>query len=353
MTRIDVSSTSMLILEEKCSVLFASDVWIPDWIESRERISNGEKNILLMGSFFERIFQFTYWPDNSFHLFCFSQSVKNILVKMFLFESNTIEVIPRYKLFPICTTLLPFLNESPFTLVHAGRISPQKNIEFIILINFYFQILVSPDIKLSLMGKFDNEFHHDVLNINFLDYQKKIIHLINSLPWPGEKPVIQSHFKSYEWCSHFPPNGVLISASTLVSEDFSVSAAQAQENGFPILAPYWGGFQDLKGDNVRLFDHKLIGTSYNSFKDISEKAKNFVLKYLDQNIFHTPSNAIIFQNTVTPRAIDKDYLKKKYNDNILKWGKEIGHIADENFPLFAKSENGQKFFREYYFHFSN
>lgn len=346
MNKPEVSSKSMKLIESKFNQLISDTAWVPDWKLTQKSYSGNCENVLVMGCFFQRIFQLEYWPQKEFKLFCLSRAVKNTLINLFDFDSDVVSIVPRYSLFKTSCDYINFPS-SDFTLVHSGRISPQKNIEFIIFITFYFQILVSPKINIVLMGDFDNEYHHNLLNIKTCNYQDKIYQLINSLPWIGNKPQIINNLSSDDWCSHVPDKGLIFSASNLIYEDFSVAVAQAQELGLPCLLPYWGGFKDVIGSNIKFYDSNLIGSSNESFSLLSLKAKLFVQSYMSNTLFLQSKLGHPQPDLKNPNAINLSYLEKKINDNIKRWGPEIRHIIEGNFHLFVKSENGVKFFSEY------
>lgn len=340
----ELSQNSMGLLESKFAELTGKSVWVPDWKDASTRYkTKSAETVLLMGYFFHRIFELNYWPENDFALFCLSTPVKKVLVEMFGFDADKIGVVPRYELFPLSQNLLPFPQLTKAHFVHAGRISPQKNIEFLILLTFHFQVLIDPSVRLSLFGPFDSEYHHDSVNFHYTDYKKKITQLIDSLPWPGEKPVIETGFSSEDWLHHMPENAVMVSASTLLSEDFSVSIAQAQEKGWPCLLPHWGAFQDVIGNNVLFYDVDLVADSSQGLNDISKKARAFVLQ--KDSFQKSTSNERLKLNY--PKKMNRDYLKEKMNENLVKWGPDLQFIIDDNFPAFVKSETAAKFFPEF------
>lgn len=345
----DISFRSVSLIEKLVCELFKNNVHIPDWgMCKNDDIVPECAIVLTTGLFYQKVFEIKDWPQNDFSFFCLSSAVKKVLVELLGFDSEVIGVIPRYRLFPPAQNFITYPGDFNFKLVHAGRISPQKNIEFIIFVTFYFQILLSPSIELTLMGNFDNDHHRNTLGIKNIDYKNKIIRLIDSLPWPGKKPEILSDFNPTEWLTAFPSNGIFFSASNLISEDFSVSIAQIQQSlGSPCLIPYWGGFKDVRGDNIRFYDVNNIATSNEPFEVLSKKAKLFVESYAQKKLFHTPLHLSNTSNFISPQKINRGYLIEKIVENKKRWGDEIKHIENGDFYLFAKSQNGQKFFKEY------
>jgi glycosyltransferase involved in cell wall biosynthesis len=343
----DPSYRSLTLIHEKVSNLLGHSVFLPDLKESID--PEGEhQHVLATGLYFRRVFEINYWPKNDFYLYCLSPSVKEVLVKLLSFDPEFINVIPRYTLIPPLDLNTPFQLSNDFTIVFAGRVSPQKNIEFLIMINFYFQLMYSEKIKLLILGSFDNEHHFNALNIYDKNYEVKIHSIINSLPWPGEKPTIIKGLNQFEWIDRVPKNSIYLSVSNLISEDFSMACAQVQNQlSIPLILPQWGAFKDIIGENVRFYHSELIAASNESFVCIAEKSKNFVQLFIQKKLFQNKSNKLLNMELMQCAMINRTYLQEKIELNILKWGRETEEIIKGNLSQFTKSRNGQSFFNEY------
>jgi hypothetical protein len=90
-------------------------------------------------------------------------------------------------------------------------------------------------------------------------FKKKIQKLIADLDWSID-PVFCENLGPHAWYREKIHNPMLVSLSTHFMEDFSVSAAQAQAQGWPCLVPSWGGFQDICGPNVLKFSPHLVAS---------------------------------------------------------------------------------------------
>ena len=340
----DVCSTSINLLEKRFNEIRKTKVFIPDIAEPVDFDETVDSNeVLLMGRYFERIFQLEYWPKSSFYFYCLSTQVRKILIEVFNFSPEAIGHISRYDLFPTCTSEVKEFNLNESThFYHAGRISPQKNIEFIIFTVFYLQIFFSKNIKLSLFGNFDNEYHRDRPGFRYIDYELKINKIIANLPWVGEKPQFFSNLNQDEWLMHIPIEGIFFSASKLISEDFSVSGAQVQQKGLPLLIPWWGGFKDLVGENIKHYHSSLIATSHASVTQISSHAKAFAmnLKTKESGTLFSSGNETM--KTIIPtQKIDRNYLRERIEFNIKNLSPNLELISENNLPLFASSDEGQ------------
>lgn len=342
MNKKDVSARSMTILEERASALLG-EIWVPDWNQAYNR-QDKISSVLLMGSYFEKVFHLEDWPDADFSLYVLSPRVKAVLVSLYGFDQEKVGVLSRYEMFPASGQETPFSFNEGMSLYYSGRLSPQKNIEFLVLSAFYLQMLYSEKISLKMFGEFDNEYHKDILNCPFGDYKNRIEKLIESLPWPGEKPSIHKDLNETQWLEFIPSNGVFLSCSNLISEDFSVVAAQLQGIGKPMIVPSWGGFNDLRGSNVRHFSVDLIGHSHEDFKVMNQKAKAFAAELI-QGHYYLLNNSD--NTTYRPsEKMNRDYLKEKMSDNRKRYGQAADFLIERNLPAFASSEAGQVFFKE-------
>lgn len=341
---LEVSHKSIGMIEKRFTHYRQLPLWIPDWDISTEDKAIPDLDVLLMGSFFERIFQTEHWPNNEFNFFVLSNKSRQCLIDLYGFEESVVGLINRNTLFPPSEAITTFNLNKDTTLVYAGRLSPQKNIEFLIFTVFYLQFFLSSSIKLKLLGNFDSVYHRDILGCNYKDYQKKIDALISQLPWPGEKPEIINNLNENEWLNYLPTNGFFISTSNLISEDFSVTTAQLSEIGYPMLLPNWGGFSDVTGVNVKHFPENLIENSHQSISTCSEKAKFFARLIIDNKFLNI--NNIHTKNILPTQKIDRAYLEKIYLLNLKKWGDEIQLLREKKMSTFALTKTGQHFFQE-------
>ncbi len=341
----DVSFKSINMLEKRFAEYRQRKIWVPDWGYTSLAAQEDEVDVVIMGSFYERLFQIDFWPEGDFFLFCLSPRVKRVLIELFGMNPRTIGHISRYELFPLKSPPLErFTFKENDHLYYAGRLSPQKNIEFLVFFTFYLQILLSSDVKLSLFGDFDSEYHKDIKGCLYQDYEKKINKLIDSLPWPGEKPSLTTGLNEQQWLKDIPKRGLFVSASNLISEDFSVTAAQLQQAGRAMLLPLWGGLGDVVGENVRHYSSSFIGHSHLSLREVRERAKVFASACITEDIFITSSE--VSETVIPDLKLNREMLTKLYLENQKKWGREVNFLAEKNLPAFVATKTGQVFFRE-------
>ena len=197
---------------------------------------------------------------------------------------------------------------------------------------------------LKLFGQYDNEYHKDILNCPYGDYSLKIKKLIEGLPWPGSPPEFFHDLNEYEWINCVPENGLFFSTTTLISEDFSVAAAQLQEKGKSLLIPSWGGLSDVCGENVRHFSADLIAHSHEDLKVINEKARILAKKVISGQLEISARKEI---ETLAPeKKMNRHYIQQKIVENREKYGKEIDFLCSGNLHFFTGSSTGQKIFTE-------
>lgn len=341
----DVSDKSITLLEEAVKQFLGVRPWVTDWRKEYDPHCENSDFALTMGSYFETIFQTKLWPQNDFQLFCLSPAVKNLLVNVFYFDEQSVGCFSRYDLFPKTNVKSEIFELSPETnLYFAGRLSPQKNIEFLILTFFYLQILFSSKLTLHLLGDFDNEYHKDIAGCPFGEYKNKIVTLIESLPWPGEAPIFVHGKNETEWLNFIPENGLFFSCSNLISEDFSVTAAQLEEKGRAMLLPYWGGFMDITADNVSFYSAEYIAHSHLDLKTTNSAAKKLAGELIKGN-YHKNQTAL-FKTYFPEQKINRAYLKQKIEENKKRWGSEIDLLVSDQRANFVTTEAGQRLFKE-------
>ncbi len=341
----DVCFKSINILEERFNSIRSTSVFVPDKeFSNQSNTSSSNTDVLLMGRYFERIFQLDHWPKNPFNLFCLSPQVRKILIEVFGFHPEIIGHISRYELFPVdLKDITPLAITEQTHFYFAGRLSPQKNIEFIIFTIFYLQYFLSSKINLTLMGNYDNEHHRDLRGCHVGDYATKIKKIVDSLPWPGEKPTFKHNLDEHEWIKHIPTEGVFLSASNLISEDFSVSAAQLQQIGLPQCLPWWGGFKDIKGENIKHFPASYIAHSNESLNKINTKAKIFAADIAKSSALSNHAHMQKAMTTIIPQdKIDLSYLKDRIDYNLKIKGPSLLHLINAEMPRFTLSEEGQQ-----------
>jgi glycosyltransferase involved in cell wall biosynthesis len=341
----DVSDKSIRLIEVAVKQFLGERPCVTDWGVTPVGPDEKFNYALTMGSYFERIFQIEFWPRNDFELFCLSPAVKNVLVNVFHFDAELVGCFSRYDLFPKTNIALEDFKFTKDThLFYAGRISPQKNIEFLILTFFYLQMLYSSKLTLHLIGDFDNEYHKDIPGCPYGEYKNKISTLIQSLPWPGSIPELIHGKSETEWVNFIPEHGIFFSCSDLISEDFSVTAAQLEAKGTAMLLPHWGGFADVTADNVRFFPSNLIANSHMDLKAINSSAKKFATEIVEEKFSTEKNNQ--FQTFFPKKKINRSYLEQKILENKNKWGNEIDFLIKNQLPQFVLTETGQKIFKE-------
>jgi hypothetical protein len=321
-----------------------SVVWFIDIDKELPEKFSSENNIevVFFGGFLERCTELKSWPDKHFRLWCLSSAVKDILVKLIGFSDTSLKVIPRYKLFAAPKTVRKWPKlDSEFSFIYAGRISAHKNLECLLYTVFYLQIHFGLKAKLYLMGKDDNLTHRYRPLCVLGSYKMKILTLINRLPWL-DRPEYLGELKENEWSQKDYKNPVFVNFSTYLCEDFSVSVAQAQEQGWPVVLSNWGGLKDVKGD-VLFIPAQMISTTFDSHEIEKKKSKE-----LASFIFHNLSKPHFAEYPQAKPELLHDFLEiseifKIASEFELKLGKGFKLIQEKKMEQCFIEKNGFEF----------
>jgi glycosyltransferase involved in cell wall biosynthesis len=321
------------------------NVWYPDMeIVFPERLQN-ETNIqvVLFGSFFEKIFETGNWPEKNYTLWCMCTRVKNILTEVCLFPEASVKCIPRYELFNKGSP--KFLNfNQPINLVYSGRLSSQKNIEFFLAFASSLEKLSPFDVHTTLLGKWDNRIPKHRGRYIIDSYQTNINYFLSKLRFENS-PVFIEDLGPEEWLNYLEGNSLLVSFSSSIAEDYGVSIAQAQEIGVPLLISDWGGHGDVDGNNVYHIPLSMIGESF------SADEKNLLYAEKLAQLFIKNSHS--FNKNASVKKEEKASLEiltlrdfEQIRLNLMqKHGFEMGLLGQNLMSLYASSEKGKDFFK--------
>jgi len=339
----DHCSVSIEILRERVLKFFeVNNIENPYFADCEEQSVDESKvvNIVLFGGYLQRILESGCWNFNKFHFWVLSPSVKKVLVEICGLEADSISVIPREELFSISKVKKVSLEKS-VDLVYAGRISRVKNIELLIYTNYYLQVLLKKDIKLNLIGDFD-ENYHDYWGYfsSSKSYEEELNELVKSLDWPFSKPVFLRKVDHDKWALKNFTSPHYISLSSYLSEDFAVSVAQAQEKGWPCILSNWGAHQDVKGATLVSVNNILPYLKRNIF--IKAYGENIAKEIISSKTICLGNNLETFNRlVVTPKEMDqvRSNLVNKYSRNIMLILRGAGE-------RFAQQSIGEAFYED-------
>jgi len=207
-------------------------------------------DVVVFGDFARQLAARIFWSsENKYRIWTLSEASAKVAREMLLIKD--VGVLPRYKLFPIKAQLrgLPTRKES-FHLVYSGRLNETKNVLNLVRTVSILQTEHRLPVELSLIGNFDSFAREEKgrrINRNF---SKALSRELKALSWINPPSLIKP-VESHEWTQRFRKrNPVFISFSTFFKDDFGVSAAQAQSEGWPLIVSAWGGYRDIRGPNV-------------------------------------------------------------------------------------------------------
>lgn len=353
-TSTDICITSIAMLDTKIKRLLSHKLntetfWIPDHEQNFPINTDSATpvDVVLLGGFLTSFFTTGSWPDLKYRLWVVSSAVRDILVSLLQIDDKYISVLPRYELFRTAQAARFYeIGQDSFDLVYAGRISSVKNIEAAIWLVNFLQMQHNVQVKLVLVGDFDNMSAADRGRWENLSYQSEIKNLIKSLSWKLE-PEFIAKMGSEEWHQQNFKNPVLINLSTFMCEDYSVSLAQAQQQGWPCIITDWGGHRDQAMNNALTVPWQLIGRS-DEPKSVIELKSEILARYIMKHQNTTRHRIQDAQADVTaPQPIDVTELDKARRKVLSKLGPEAYLIEKEGLAAFADTDSGRRFFAKY------
>lgn len=228
-------------------------------------------DVVLSGRLYDEILSYENWPGDKFRLWTLSFPARKARMIIGNMKEDEIGVLPRYELFPVSVQAREFPEiHAPWTSVYSGRISLDKGFGTFLRISSELQELgedVTPVIfGLLQRGRSEKE-NREMLNLK---------ELLGRLKWK-KPPVIYLETSSENWMRMNLVNPVLFNFTTFINDDFGVSAAQAQQCGWPLLLSDWGGNRDIVGKNVRKF--RLQGGDFPAGKEILRVMRNGAPEY--------------------------------------------------------------------------
>lgn len=316
----------------------------PNWSKFKRDKNNIPTDLVLFGSFIQRFLETGNLPSVDYRFWVLSTKVKDVLSTLFNFPVESLAVIPRVAITPKGEEKV--FNEKSFELVHSGRLSPVKNIEMFLLFAYYLQNDHGLECRPVLFGDFDDITHDQHGRIFPTDYRKKITSLSSSLDWKFT-PRFEGLYPSDEWVINQKLNSpVFCSFSTYSKEDFGVSLAQAQEQGWPAILSSWGGHLDSIGDNIYHIPLEYIGESTDELSVIKGRARALARDFINKRAHFTPDK-VNKGKTQLPAPLSVSQLDQLRRSGIEKWGYEIQYITRQLTDHFADTNNGRLFYQEF------
>jgi glycosyltransferase involved in cell wall biosynthesis len=300
-----------------------------------------EVNIVLFGGFLKRILESGCWDFNSAHFWVLCTSVKKTLVELFDFPSSSISVINRESLFNISKVTAPSIKNGT-DFVYAGRLSRVKNLDLLVWSVYYLQTEHNLDIKLNLIGGFEDSNHDYLGFINDDIYEKELSDLIESIDWKFSRPVIVDRMNWTDWPKLNFQNPHYISLSSFLGEDFAVSVAQAQELSWPCILSAWGGHRNVLGATLIPMNYVLPFLNKNVI--VQKYAKNIASYILNSK---TNDKNIAEEGVVTSRSfLSIEDLGKLRREFVTKSGKGVLHLLNDEGWKFSVQESGKAFYQK-------
>lgn len=354
----DICQTSLDILEAKCSDWFARNFpgekcWMPDVADAPPQSTSGEVvHVILAGGFLRRFLESGNWNLDKIKLWALSHATKRVLSQVLGIPSDLVGVIPRTELFPApiradaVSDPFPGPPLSPTfdgeTWVFAGRLSPTKNLEMLIYTVWFLQTEYGRNLRLELIGDFDDQAHPDDGVFPRPKYKPAIEALIAGLNWKIP-PVIRPKTTSNAWLEADHQSPRFVSFSTFISEDFGVALAQAQAAGWPTLTSDWGGHAEAWGLSDIKFPWVYAARAFEPEGLIRLKARQLSAR-LEQPIVNEKT---LPTRDAEPRETSiqaLDGLRRKFLAGL---GPDSASLYRQGPAFFASTAAGRNFFSRY------
>lgn len=313
-----------------------------EWIQAC--LNKNTVNVVLVGSPLSRFAQINLWPERLI-LWVLDQSQKNVLINFAKIPAQKINVIPRYELFPILKRqrAFPKINDK-FTLVYGGRFATAKGVFHCINLAKTLQVDYGLKVELHLCGHFDQMTPHNHLySLSESDFKKVLLSKIKTNDWTTP-PALHLHENEDSWLKLKYQNPVFISLSQHTHEDFGVSLAQAQENGWPCILSPWGAHHSAIQRNVFFIKNNF--SVFSEQKKVESDAQLFA-----EDFVHFLKNKAKTNKTKLPKSrktvpISRPEIQVCQNNLQKLWPKLHKHLQKNRSQLgYLKSQEGKKFYR--------
>lgn len=199
-------------------------------------------DVVLFGDALRVLLDCDDWPRfRRFRLWVLNEEHRQILTKVFPLALKSISVIPRAALVkkPARTRNFPSL-ESPINFIFCGRPVEGKNLRLVSRVVQDFQGR-GIDARLHVFG-----FGHP----------EEYFRFIPEKGW-RKKPFIHGD-KGKNWIGAIPSNSVFLHLGWELTDDFSVSCAEAEEHGIPLIVPARGPYVEVSAGKIIKVPREII-----------------------------------------------------------------------------------------------
>lgn len=360
----DVCQTSLDVLKERVSPLisggqiaigdFADIIWFPDIDRlplQADSTTNTVFDCILTGNFIKRLLESDSWPQGQYRFWVLSKRTKDVLIAFGLLSDEDVEVIPRGSVFKYSDNWNKIDLEKKINFVFAGRISPTKNIESLIFSTYFLQKKFGVSCQLHLIGPTDNLPHPDRGVFNFHSYLDGVKEVSASLDWTTA-PIFHPAVGVEEWLRIDLENKVIVNHSTFICEDFNVSLAQAQNQGWPSIVSSFGGNTDVMLSNSIAIPWNMIARSDES-KIVQRVKSQIVASYIYEQlnrlaISEFDTEKASEQVTLSsPRVMLKERVDQCRKQLLAILGLSIDQVVPNDLTSLALTKSGASFFSYY------
>lgn len=245
-------------------------------------------DVVLFGDALQTIVWAKNWPRKpKYRLWVLCHDMKRIINDLVGIPLSSIGVIPRYEIFPMPQSPYPLPStKENFHFVMSSSYALSKNIELTIGVVNEIQKRSQGEVKLTICSPKPEEY----LARN----------AIKKLKWKFT-PEIKGDL-GLNWQETLPKDSVMINFSTNLFEDFGVSAAQAQEVGFPLIVSDWGAHKDLAGENILKVPPSVFG--HHITKENMQSRITRTVDFIEKALNEPPSTFPKLCEHLKPKALN-------------------------------------------------
>lgn len=298
------SGKSVLFLQKKCRKILRSELGLSlhiptepkfEWHLRREL--QGTRDVLLLGDALLLLTNSYLWPKTGeFRFWVLSEAHKNLIGEIVGIDEKHISVIPRDLIVERKTKAQALPNFSkPSTFVISSRIDEDKNIPFTFHLANALQDLF-PLLRVVIFSPSKNKL--------------AVKECIDQFSWKRRPRFLGD--RGFHWHKSVKlAQPFLVNLSTYPMEDFSVSTAQAQELGWPLVLSNWAVFREIHGPSVlKISANDILRYKKKTIRSGQERIIQSVLKDLLRGITEKRLHEGVVQKLKVPVGISGAKLMK-------------------------------------------
>lgn len=341
----DYSATSMGVLASKVTEIFeeklpGAQVWVPDTYQWPTAKSHEVLDVVFFGDFFRKFLETGNWTGEKYRFWGLGSPTKNFFVNLVGLRENQIALLPRELLSRNAASFVKPDRLDQLTFVYAGRLTPSKRILTLLWTVYHLQ-KEGRDIGLELYGEFfQEEKYCDCPSVN--PYADLVRDLIENLDW-NKKPILHGKVAASSWVTPRPKPPVYVSLSVLPFEDFALSVAEAQAQGWPAILTNWGVHREVAGSVIKI--PLQVFENLRETAGAAEREGKLLADYLLKKSFaEMPSKSETFSVPEIVTLSELDVFRRAF---LGRWGMKLQDVIRHRTDDLRGSPEWEGFLKEY------